>query len=122
MEDNQNNLNLVNYDNTEFSNIKLSHIKKEANKQIPSEQVINFLNNGINKIAEINQNMLSTNILKVYNITMEKTKEMIQGLSILIFEAFTKVNTNIDFINKKIVEIENNYNNIRNNCVDMWNK
>ena len=61
MADNQNNLNLVKYKNQEISNIKLSQIKKEAIIQIPTEQVINFLNNEINKIAEINQNILSKN-------------------------------------------------------------
>ena len=34
---------------------------------------------------------------------------MKQGLSNLIIEAFNKLNTNIEYINNRIAEIENNY-------------
>ena len=66
MANNLNNLNLVNNNDQNFSHLKLSRMKKEA----------------IIKFTEINQNILCKKNLKVYNVTIEKTKEMMQNFPI----------------------------------------
>lgn len=122
MAENENNLNLINNQNQDFSMIKLSQINKEAVFQVPTEQITSFFNNEIQNIINKHEQMLSSNNQKVYSLAMEKTTEMMQGLTKLLLEAFNNVNGNLNVLNSKIAEIDNNYIKLQENCGNMWNK
>jgi len=91
-----NNINQIQQINSKpnLTNVNIRPIKQEAMIQLPLEEEQNFINNGITKLVET-QNIKQLNSNLAYNQAFEKSIEMIKGLSILLLEAFNKVNLNL---------------------------
>ena len=129
MADIENNLNLINYSqsgvndlNNNPNNTNMILRQKEAIIQVPMDNVQKFINNGIQKILMQEHKINNNAAQAAYEASIKKSSELVKGLSDLLLDAFNNVNTNLDYLNNKMLEMEKNINEYSKACGQLWDK